>query len=519
MARTSSDSVLVPVGRIGGKLDNDDPDYVFAPDIYLTLALAYDSLASPTVHLDAEGIFQPGYEEMQPRLAVGWSEQPNGDWIVRLRPNVFSHAGNELTAADIAWTLDRVTAQGAMGCWRWREVVGVERIEIIDRHTLRYCLRAPYPTFPNWLLSVSPNIIDATAVKAGATPQDPWGIGWLNAHVAGFGGFDLREMGAGHLVYGSRDRHWEGEAEAQCVEVRQFASRGETIKLLGESRPVVLVGLDPDETVGLLGREDLTVLRTWAGHLSVEIDFTQPPFDDIRVRQALACATPSGRIIRDGLLGQGRRWRSPVKSISQGYSEAGWDFDFDLMRARELLSEAGYAGGFTSDFYVAQRADSLRIAEIIGEAWAKVGVELVTCDLQEAPRGWLPPLFLRTECAHNLSEPVYDIIHDYAAMNPILPAPGGAPHVGNWAPRWQKNDEAISRIGKLLCERDRQSRREQFDELQLWLTRFCSSIFIAEGQQVMASNRHVSASLASPNARFYQALNHQNCTTNYLPER
>ncbi len=54
-----------------------------------------------------------------------------------------------------------------MGCWRWREVVGVERIDVIDRHTLRYCLRAPYPTFPNWLLSVSPNVLDSVAVKAG----------------------------------------------------------------------------------------------------------------------------------------------------------------------------------------------------------------------------------------------------------------------------------------------------------------------------------------------------------------
>ncbi len=135
MARNSATFVLIPVGQTGGKLDNDAPDYVFTPGTYLTLALAYDSLAAPTVRADAQGVLQPGYKAMQPRLALGWEEQENGDWIVRLRPGVPSHAGNEFTADDLAWTLDRATAQGVMGCWRWREVVGVERIDVIDRHT------------------------------------------------------------------------------------------------------------------------------------------------------------------------------------------------------------------------------------------------------------------------------------------------------------------------------------------------------------------------------------------------
>jgi hypothetical protein len=33
----------------------------------------------------------------------------------------------------------------------------------------------------------------------------------------------------------------------------------------------------------------------------------------------------------------------------------------------------------------------------------------------------------------------------------------------------------------------------------------------------MVANRHVPASLIAPDSRFFQALNHQNCTTNYLP--
>jgi len=166
------------------------------------------------------------------------------------------------------------------------------------------------------------------------------------------------------------------------------------------------------------------VRRTWAGHVSVEIDFACPPFDDVRVRSALARCTPVDLIIRDGLLGQGRRWRSPVKSVSQWYSDAGWDYEYDPAQARKLLREAGYANGFASDLYIAQRADSVRISEIIAKAWREIGVELTIRDVADAPRAWLPSLFLRMECAHNLSDPIYDLVHDYAAMNPIFPLPG-----------------------------------------------------------------------------------------------
>lgn len=519
LARDSATSVLVPVGRIGQTLDNDAPGYVFTPDTYVTLALAYDSLAAPTVRADAQGILQPDYRTMQRRLAVGWQELPNGDWIVQLRPGVFSHAGNEFTADDLAWTLDRATAHGVMGCWRWREVVGVEKVDLIDRHTLRYCLRAPYPTFPNWLLSVSPNVLDSKAVRERSTGEDPWSVAWLDRHVAGFGAYDLAEMDADHIRYTGRTRAWQGVPEPHEIEARKIASRRDAIALLDEARPVVLAGLDPDETAALLGRDDVAVVRTWAGHVSVEIDFTLPPFDDIRVRHALACATPTERIIREGLLGQAKPWRSPVKSISQWYSEAGWDFGFDPARARRLLAEAGHGAGFGSELYLTHRADSLRMAEIIRDAWREIGVEITLRDVKDAPAGWLPPLFLRPECGHNLSEPVYDIVHDYAAMNPIFPLPGGAPRVGNWRPRWKKNPEAIERIGRLLCDHDREHRRAAFDDLQQWLIGFSSSIFIAEGQQVMAANRRVPAAMISPEGRFYQALNHQNCTTNYLPER
>lgn len=510
--------VLIPLRNVGCKLDNDDPAYVFAPDLYLGLALAYDCLAAPAGRRGAGGVWQPDFTAMQPRLAVRWEEQENGDWLVWLRPGVRSNRGNELTSSDLAWVFDKAYAHNTLSSWRWRDVVGVEKIEVIDRHCLRYCLRTPYPTFPNWLLSLAPNVVDATAIRQHVTDADPWGIEWLNSNAAGFGAYEIDALESDRIVFNRRTDYWMGSPETARIEGRLWPDRKSALELLDEAAPVVIVGADPDETAALLRRDDLAIERTWAGHVSVEIDFTLPLFSDKRVRQALAFATPYDELISRGLLGLARPWRSPVKGISQWYEPAGWPYRYDPGHARDLLKTAGHGGAFTSDFYVDEaRPDCRRMTDILAASWKQIGVEIVVKDLSAAPPGWLPPLHLRTECAHNLSEPIYDIIHDYAAMDPIFPLPGGPPHVGRWTPRWTKNEEAIAAIGAILLEPDRDRKRQRTLALQAWLVDFSSSIFICEGQQTMVANRRVPRSLISPQSHFFQALQYQNCTTNYLP--
>jgi ABC-type transport system substrate-binding protein len=455
---------------------------------------------------------------MQPRLALRWQEEPNGDWLVWLRPGVTSQRGNEFTSADLVWVFEKAFAHSTLSSWRWRDVIGVEKVEAVDRYCVRYTLRAPYPTFPNWLLSLAPNVVDAAAIRANISTADPWGIDWLNGHAAGYGAYAVETLDRDVIRFTSRTGYWMGEPDAAVIEGRPVPDRATAIAELRENRPVVIVGADPDETAALLARENLIVERTWAGHVSVEIDFTAPPFTDKRVRQALAFATPTALLMDKGLLGFARPWMSPVKAVSQWYATDGWPYRYDPQQARALLKAAGYGDGIASDFYAdIRRADCRRLTEIIVAAWREAGIELTVKNLAGAPRGWLPPLHLRVECGHNLSEPVYDLVHDYAAMDPIFPLPGGPEHVGTWTPRWRKNPEAVTALGAIILEKDRDRKRQRTIDLQHWLVDFSSSIFICEGQQTMVANRHVPRSLIAPQSHFFQALQYQNCTTGYLP--
>jgi len=516
-------AVLVPIAPTpypdaSLHLDTDDPNYLVGDAaLYLTLALAFDALAAPGCVTGRDGVTAPDYARLQPRLATSWRAEGDRDWVVTLRP-ARSHAGHELTAEDIAWRFAKCfgTPQ-TLGSWRWGASVGLDGVDVLSEREVRFRLRSRLEHFPNWLFSVTPNVVDAQEIRRHTSVADPWGIAWTNEHVAGFGPYNCTGADADSLVFTPRIDHWQGDPGRHPVALTRVPTRADAYALLDSPAPAVLLGPIPDELASLVRRDDLTVHRTWAGHLSVEIDFTTEPFDDIRVRQALARAVPYDRIVSEGLLGFGRPWRSPVKATSQWYEPGFWSFDRDLDRARELLRAAGHAGLATT-LHVPERPDCERIGGILRDAWREIGIEVEVRWLGELARGVNPPLRLRTECGHNLSEPIYDLIHDHAVLDPVIGEPSGS-GIGHWHPLWKQNETALSLLRATMLEDDPRRKRSRFMELQAYLVAFSSSIFLAENVQAMICTESVPPELTSPDRRFFQALQYQNAGSVYLPAR
>lgn len=523
MAR-ESDTVIVPIKPTPyddnkPHLDTDDPDYLFGDAaLYLTLALAYDSLGAPEQVRDAVGVASPDYTRMRPRLATSWREESDLSWTVTLRDAV-SHAGNTLSPEDIVWRFEKSFADKTLGSWRWRQSVGVERVVAVGRNEVRFEMRAGFEHFPNWLLSNTPNVVDAQEIRRHCTAGDPWGFDWLNANVAGFGAYDLADNDPDHMRFVPRSDYWMGAPGPAAVELRRVATRRDALSLLDGGAPVMLIGPDPDELAGLLRRSDLVVEQVYGGHASVEIDFTIEPFSDVRVRHALSLAVPYAEVISSGLLGLARPWHSPVKGNSQWYEPGYWHYDTNVDQARELLREAGYGSGITSEMYIPSRPDCERVAAILQAAWREIGVTVEIRPIESAEPEWMPPLHLRTECAHNLSEPIYDIAHDYAVIDPMLPAPGGPKGAGRWHPLWERNESVLERYRDMLLENDRAKKKSLFMDMQRYIVDFASSIFLAENVHAMVCTEAVPREFYAPDQRVYHALQYQNPTSNYLPAK
>jgi ABC-type transport system substrate-binding protein len=501
------------------QFDNDHPQYIpGSHPLYLTLALCYETLGGPTTVADTGGVSAPDFQAMQPRLAREVIEEPEGTWLVRLREGIVSNWGNELTSDSIRWGFEKAFETGNIGSWRWGQVGGVESpdsVQPIDRYTIRYRLRRPDPFFPSRLFWATPNVVDATEVRKHSSDEDPYAMEWQSENMAGFGPFSYIGGDHEHGRFQARKDYWSGQPPVSEVVLRRVDSRDEALAMLDGAEPVFLAGLRSDEVRALQQRQDIRFVSSWAGHASLEINYNAPPFEDIRVRHALSLATPYDRIIEDGFLGLARPWRSPIHTYAAWYTDQYWHYDTDAERAARLLADAGFGNGLTTQLFIPQRPDALRIAEILTASYKNIGVMLEIKDMAEAPVGWMPPLHLRLDCGHNLSEPLYDLAHDYAPLSPILPS-GGRVGVGTWRPAYAGNHrlEEMYRVALLAPNED--TRRKRTLSIQRAIVEFAPAVFLAEQALFNAVNEYTHDWALDHSNRLNQVTLYQNANSSYL---
>jgi len=102
------------------------------------------------------------------------------------------------------------------------------------------------------------------------------------------------------------------------------------------------------------------------------------PFGDVRVRQALRYAIDRDKVVKAAASGLGvvaYTLYNPKYLIGSSDVNKG-TFEYDLNKAKALLTEAGYPNGFTceQDFLVPKTGDSVKVAEQLIEMWKQAGV-------------------------------------------------------------------------------------------------------------------------------------------------
>jgi ABC-type transport system substrate-binding protein len=490
----------------------------------MVLALCYDSLAAPSSRVGQRaplpGTVTPDYSRMIPRLAESFSENADGSWSLRLRTGVLSHDGNELSADDIKWTFDQAFARQSVAAYRWGQIAGLagpSDLQVVDKRTLRFELRAPNPNMAAFLFGGAPPILDSTAGRAHITEKDPWGVDWISSgNVAGFGPYAIEEMTRDSMRFQARNDYWAGTSPVSTVTVVRVDSRADALDALDSDEPVYVVGLRPDEVQGLRGRDDLVLSASWAGHAYLGMSHHLAPFDDVRVRHALSHATPYDDVIDRGLLGLGRRWRGAISSYDAWHTDRPWHYDTDEKKAKELLRLAGYGQGLSLALYLPVRQDLERIGEILRVAYARVGVELELRDLSDVTPGWNPAFVLRTECGHNFNEPVYDLAHDYIPTQPVMPTSAGKVVVETFLPGYSQARTFDDMYRSVLLAPSAAEREQRAINMQEAVIEFAPFVYLAENMHVNVGNRHVSPWMRDHTSRPVQALQFQNCNTGYI---
>jgi peptide/nickel transport system substrate-binding protein len=458
---------------------------------------------------------------MMPRLAEAFGENADGSWTVRLRAGVRSHHGHELTAEDVKWNFDKVFALDTIGAYRWGQIAGLassEHVEILDKRTLRFHLRAPNPHLPAYLFCGVPLIVDSVEVGAHATDADPWGSDWLSAaRVAGFGPYDLEEFDKHQILFRSRDDYWSNRDLAPEVLVERTDSRADALRALNGNDPVYVVGLRCDEAVSVRRNDEVSLAASWGPHLYLGMNYNRPPFNDVRVRHALSYATPYDEVIERGFLGLARPWRSPLTTYDDWYRPDFWNYGINREKAVQLLAAAGYRDGLETALYVPHRPDLERVGEILKAAYREVGVDVDLRDMSTVSPGFHPSFYIRAECGHNFNEAVYDLAHDYAQIQPILPSPRAGGGVDSWLGSYPGSLALEDMYRQILLAPNAAERYSLCLQMQQTIVDSAFVVFLAEVPQISAANESAAVWTRDYESRLVQALHFQNCNTGYLP--
>jgi peptide/nickel transport system substrate-binding protein len=301
--------------------------------------------------------------ELQGELAESWSLDPSGAWVFKLRPNCFFHNGEPVTADDVKWTIEQIAAETSTAFMR-AQFQSIVRVEIPDPRTVRLVTKEPVATLPSWFANYNVHVI--------------WRRSEANNPI-GAGPFRLvaQERGTS-LELAPFDRHYkQGHPKLRGIRFVIYADENLRMAAL-QSGDVDMIEYVPWQSMAAVESDRRLKLETQYGpFMDVLFNGTKPPFDDPRVRRAVAHAVRREDIVQVAFFGRGKPLEGvPIVEGTPWYDPElarGWAYDPD--RARQLLAAAGHPNGFqTTLLSTAQFGMHKDTAEIVQQHLARIGI-------------------------------------------------------------------------------------------------------------------------------------------------
>ena len=332
----------------------------------------------------------PGTLPIEPDLAESWIQPSDRTYVFKLRKGVRWHSkapvnGRELTADDVKYTYERfLTVKGNPS----RSMLGlVEKIDALDRYTVRFALSEPFGWFLDYLATTVMWVVAPEAVERfgdlrraeACIGTGPWMLERYEPNVRltfvrnpnyflpGLPYTDgievtIDEDPSSRLAAWLAGRYDFAPEYGQCV-------RRLDLDVARRRKPA-------------LKTQDFIVL--FGGITMMKLD--REPFRDVRVRRALALASnwKEGLETNAWSLGNGapnptipaalREWTIPITQLTP---EGRRLYDQDLSAAKRLLAQAGFPTGLKVplDATLGWSPDYVDLLQVVMRNWKEAGIE------------------------------------------------------------------------------------------------------------------------------------------------
>ncbi|HTY82097.1 MAG TPA: ABC transporter substrate-binding protein [Dehalococcoidales bacterium] len=311
-----------------------------------------------------------------PNLATAWKVADDGLSVtLTLRQGVKFHDGSDFNADVCKWNLDGEIAAKAANAMSWKSV------DVIDPYTVRINLTS----FQNIILN---NLTTWVSMQASKAYVDKNGIEAARWNPVGTGAFIFDSYVPGSkATYKRNPNYWDtGKPYVDGVTFSVIAD--DTVRKLafekGDLDRVTVAGGSDATEVQNLG---FPIKTAPGGTFFLVPDSNNPnsPWANIKVRQAGYFALDRASLAK----GLGLGYLNPAFQLYPGYADSKIPDlplkDNDPVKAKQLLSEAGYPTGFKTNIHNATRGTPKDYMEAVAQQLRGIGLEITT-DMPDAGR-------------------------------------------------------------------------------------------------------------------------------------
>lgn len=330
-----------------------------------------------------EGLTRFGPDgSVKPALAQSWAIENDGArYVFSLQPGVKFHDGADFTAEDVKFSLDRAMAEGSTNAQKGL-FANIDSVDIVDDTTVAINLKQADGSLLFNLAWGDAIMLDAASAGTAAT------------NPVGTGPFVFDRWVQGDRIDLVKNQAYWGESARLDKASFKFISEptaaysailaGDLDAFPNYPAPENLAQLDADPRYSV-------VLGSTEGETILSTNNAIPPFDDIRVREALAHAINRDEIIDGAMYGYGTPIGTHFAPHNPAYLDLTAQSAYDPDKAKALLKEAGYESGLTVSLKLPPPAYARRGGEIIAAQLRDVGITAQIENLEWAQ--WLEQVF------------------------------------------------------------------------------------------------------------------------------
>jgi peptide/nickel transport system substrate-binding protein len=342
----------------------------------------YDRLITHEKKTLPDGSLSYDRDKLKPELA---EDMNVGDMSVtfKLRKDAKFQDGAPVTAKDVKWSFDRAVTVGGFPTVQMKagSLVKPEQFVAVDDDTFRIdFVKKDRLTLPD-LAVIVPGIYNSGLLKKHATEKDPWALDYTKGNTAGSGAYKVTSWKPGVETVYERFDGWVGGQLPQLKKIiwRTIPSAGNRRALMERGDADISFDLPVKDFSEMKKETKLKMISNPIGNgmYSLDLNVVNPPFNNEKIRQAVAYAIPYQKIIDAAMFGVA----NPLfGGTSNDVSTAAWPqptaYLTDIEKAKALMTEAG-AGAIdtTISFDLGDAVNSEPIATLIQESLGQIGIK------------------------------------------------------------------------------------------------------------------------------------------------